>query len=256
MQTVQLQPAYVLHARPFRESSQLLELLTRDLGRVGAVARGARAGKSRWRGILQPFRPLLVSFRRRSDLATLTAADQVAAPPALRGEALYCGLYLNELTLRLLMRNDPHPEVFEQYRETLGALATGEVLQSWLRLYEKQLLDATGFGLILDREVGSTSPVEPGARYDYQPERGPVRVAEQARNRPGLVSGQALLALDAGHVDPEDWSALRHMMRRVLRHHLGDKPLASEALYRALRRDRPDAAQRPDPPAMEKHEHE
>ncbi len=176
--------------------------------------------------------------------------------PALRGEALYCGLYLNELTLRLLMRNDPHPEVFEQYRETLGALATGEVLQSWLRLYEKQLLDATGFGLILDREAGSTSPVEPGARYDYQPERGPVRVAAQARNRPGLVSGQALLALDAGHVDPEDWSALRHMMRRVLRHHLGDKPLASEALYRALRRDRPDTAQRPDPPATEKHEHE
>ncbi len=75
MQTVQLQPAYVLHARPFRESSQLLELLTRDLGRVGAVARGARGAKSRWRGILQPFRPLLVSFRRRSDLATLTAAD-------------------------------------------------------------------------------------------------------------------------------------------------------------------------------------
>ena len=83
-----------------------------------------------------------------------------------------------------------------------------------------------------------------------------MRVAEQARSRPGLVSGQALLALDAGHIDPADCAALRHMMRRVLRHHLGEKPLASEALYRALRRDRPDAAQRPDPSAVEKHEHE
>lgn len=256
MQTVQLQPAYVLHARPFRESSQLLELLTRDIGRVGAVARGARGAKSRWRGILQPFRPLLVSFRRRGDLATLTAADQVAAPPALGGEALYCGLYLNELTLRLLMRNDPHPEVFEQYRETLGGLATGERLQSWLRLYEKQLLDATGFGLILDHEAGGTTPIDAGARYDYQPERGPVRVAEQARERAGLVPGRVLQALDAGHLEPEDWPALRYMMRRVLRHHLGDKPLASEALYRALRRDQSNRGQSPAEPAAENHEHD
>jgi DNA repair protein RecO (recombination protein O) len=256
MQSVQLQPAYVLHARPFRESSQLLELVTRDLGRVGAVARGARGGKSRWRGILQPFRPLLVSFRRRSDLATLTAADQVAAPPALHGEALYCGLYLNELTLRLLMRNDPHPEVFEQYRETLGALAAGDQLQSCLRLYEKQLLDATGFGLILDREAGGTAPIDPEARYDYQPERGPVRVAKQSRERAGVVRGRVLLALDAGHLEPADWPALRNMMRRVLRHHLGDKPLASEALYRSLRRDQSNRPPSGDQRAAEKQEHE
>jgi DNA repair protein RecO (recombination protein O) len=244
MQKAQLQPAYVLHSRPFRESSQLLELLTRDFGRVGAVARGARGAKSRWRGVLQPFRPLLVSYSRRSELATLTAADQVAAPPALAGEALYCGLYLNELTLRLLLRDDPHAEVFEQYRQTLGALVGGESLQTALRLYEKQLLDATGFGLILDREAGGDTPLEPEARYDYQPDRGPVRVAETARQRDGLVTGRALLSLDAGDIDPEDWSTLRHVMRRVLRRHLGERPLASEALFRALRRGSASADER------------
>lgn len=238
MATIQLQPAYVLHARPFRESSQLLEVLTRDHGRVGAVARGARGSKSRWRGVLQPFRPLLVSYSRRSDLATLTAADQVAAPPALVGEALYCGLYLNELTLRLLPRHDAQPEVFQQYRETVAALAVGEALHEVLRLYEKQLLDATGFGLILDREAGGSQPVDPKGLYDYQPERGPVRVTERARARPDVVPGRVLLALDAGHVAAEDRGVLRRLMRRVLRHHLGDKPLASEALYRALRQGR------------------
>lgn len=238
MATIQLQPAYVLHARPFRESSQLLEMLTRDHGRVGAVARGARGAKSRWRGVLQPFRPLLVSYSLRSDLATLTAADQVAAPPSLRGEALYCGLYVNELTLRLLVRHDPQPEVFQQYRETVAALAEDQRLHDVLRLYEKQLLDATGFGLILDREAGSSAPLDPEAHYDYQPERGPVRVSDRAGARQGCVTGRVLLALDAGHVTEEGRGELRRMMRRVLRHHLGDRPLASEALYRALRQGR------------------
>jgi len=235
MQKVQLQPAYVLHARPFRESSQLLELLTRDAGRVGLVARGSRGAKSRLRGVLQPFRPLLVSWSRRGELGTLTDANQVAAPPPLQGEALFCGLYINELTLRLLTRDDPHPEVFEQYRQTLEGLVDGAGLQTVLRLFEKQLLDATGFGLILDHEHGSKQALDPGAWYDYQPDRGPVRVSASGAGRPGVVQGSALLALDAGEVSPEQWRSLRLMMRRVLRQRLGERPLMSEALYRSAR---------------------
>jgi DNA repair protein RecO (recombination protein O) len=244
MQKVQLQPAYVLHARPFRESSQLLELLTRDAGRVGLVARGSRGAKSRWRGVLQPFRPLLVSWSRRGELGTLTDASQVAAPPPLLGEALYCGLYINELTLRLLMRDDPHPEVFEQYRQTLEGLVDGGALQPVLRLFEKQLLDATGFGLILDHEHGSKQALDPDSWYDYQPERGPVRVSASAQGRSGVVPGSALLALDAGEVPCEQWRALRLMMRRVLRHRLGDRPLVSETLYRGARPSKPGPAER------------
>jgi DNA repair protein RecO (recombination protein O) len=236
MHRVQLQPAYVLHARPYRESSQLLELATRDFGRVGAVARGARGPRSRWKHILQPFRPLLVSWSQRSDLATLTGADQVAAPPPLQGESLYCGLYLNELLVRFLHRGDPHPELFERYGQTLGRLAEGTGLQRALRLFEKHLLDATGFGLTLDREPGANTVLQEDAWYEYRPESGPVRVSGSARERSEVVSGRTLLALQAEELSDEDLPALRHLMRRVLRHHLGDRPLASEGLYAARRR--------------------
>jgi DNA repair protein RecO (recombination protein O) len=236
MQRVQLQPAYVLHARAYRESSQLLELLTRDHGRVGVVARGARAPRSRWRHILEPFRPLLVSWSQRGDLGTLSGADQVAAPPPLEGESLYCGLYVNELMVRLMYRGDPHPELFGHYRQALGQLALAEELQKTLRLFEKQLLEATGFGLALNREHGSDRPLQADQWYEYRPEVGPVRVGRDAAHRPGVLSGRTLLALQAEQLDEADLPALRHLMRRVVRHHLGDRPLASERLYRTQRR--------------------
>lgn len=242
MSRIQLQPAYVLHGRAFRESSQLLEVFTRDFGRIGAVARGARGPKSRWRGILQPFRPLLLSWSHRGDLATLTGADQVAAPPPLAGDALYCGLYMNELMTRLLHRGDPHPELFEHYRAAVGELSAGGALQAVLRVFEKQLLDATGFGMTLDREFDGDVPLRADAWYEYRPGQGAVRVGEDASERRDVVTGQALQALDAGQPAAGDLPRLRHLMRRVIRYHLGDKPLASDALYRGRRpnRDEPD----------------
>lgn len=234
MSRVQLQPSYVLHGRAFRESSQLLEIFSRDHGRVGVVARGARGARSRWRGVLQPFRPLLASWQGRGELATLTGADQVAAPPPLVGDALYCGLYVNELVMRLTHRGDPHPELFEHYRETLGALSSGDGLQVALRLFEKHLLDAAGFGLSLEFEAGTEVPLQENLRYAYRPGEGATRVGTNAAEA-GTIRGQALLALEAGHPEPEDLPALRDMMRAVIRFHLGDRPLASDALYRAAR---------------------
>jgi len=227
-----MQPAFVLHGRAYRETSQLLEVFTRDFGRVGMVARGARRPRSRWQNLLQPFRPLLLSWSRRGELGTLTAAEQVAAPPGLQGEALYCGLYMNELLVRLLHRDDPHPEVFERYRSTLAELALGHEVQPWLRLFEKHLLDATGFGLILDHEAAGNRPLQANAWYEYRPELGPVRVAEQSGDRRSVISGSALQSLQGDQVASEDLPALRRLMRRVIRYHLGDKPLASEAFYR------------------------
>ncbi len=241
MSRVQLQPSYVLHGRAFRESSQLLEVFSRDHGRVGLVARGARGAKSRWRGVLQPFRPLLASWQGRGELATLTSADQVAAPPPLAGDALYCGLYVNELVMRLTHRGDPHPELFEHYRETLGALSSGEGLQVVLRVFEKHLLEAAGFGLALEYEAGSEVPLREDLRYAYRPGEGAVRVGEGAREA-GTVPGRALMALEAGNPGQEDLPALRDMMRAIIRFHLGGRPLASDALYRAGRPGRRQAS--------------
>ena len=225
---VQLEPAYVLHSRSFRETSLIVEAFSREHGRVAVVARGAKSPRSRWRNVLQPFRPLLLGWNQKSDLGTLTAVDQVASPPPLQGQALYCGIYLNELLMRLLHRGDPHPEVFERYRQVLSELASEAPPQALLRLFEKHLLEAIGYAMLLDREYGSGVEIDPQRWYDYQPQRGPVAVAGPAQGR---VSGAALLALHGESLEPAYLPELRVLMRRVIGYHLGDRPLASLSLF-------------------------
>jgi DNA repair protein RecO (recombination protein O) len=235
MQRVQLEPAYILHGRPFRETSLLLEAFTRDHGRVGIVARGARASRSRWKNLLQPFRPLLLSWTQRGELATLTAADQVGSPPPAQGQALFCGLYANELLIRAMQRSDAHPELFEAYRNLLGELAAHLHPEPVLRVFEKQLLDALGFGMQLENEAETGAPVESSRWYQYIPERGLVRVSAARTGEEGensrLVSGDALLALQDNRVENTHMAELKRLMRQVLRHHLGDKPMVSQSLF-------------------------
>lgn len=230
MSRIQLEPAYVLHSRSFRETSLIVEAFTREHGRVAVVARGAKSARSRWRNVLQPFRPLLLSWVQKSDLGTLTAADQVASPPALQGQALYCGLYLNELLMRLLHRNDPHAEVFERYRQVLWELASEAGPQPLLRLFEKHLLEAIGYAMLLDRETGNGAEVQSHLFYDYKPQRGPVLGSGPGEGR---VSGAALLALHVEELQVQHLPELRMLMRNVIGYHLGDKPLASLSLFSA-----------------------
>ena len=237
MQRVTMEPAYVLHARPYRETSSLLEVFTPDHGRMGLVARGARAGRSRWKNLLQPFRPLLVSWYQRGELGTLTAAEQVASPPAAQGQALFCGLYVNELLIRALHRADAQPELFEAYRGLLGKLASHIDPEPALRVFEKQLLDALGYGMQLECECDTGVPVSATAWYDWMPERGlvrriPVAEATDATSNAKLISGEALLALQSDQIEAGHLNELKRLMRRVLRYHLGDRPLVSQSLFR------------------------
>lgn len=228
---VALEPTYILHGRPYQESSLLIEALSRTHGRVGLVARGARGAKSRWKGILQPFRPLLLSWSQRGELGTLTGADQVASPPSLNGEALFCGLYANELTTRFLHRSDPHPDVFDSYRQLVAELAAGELFQPVLRVFEMQLLQSAGFGLQLEHEHGSLEPVREDRWYAYIPESGPKRREYNAEKSATLVSGSALLALKSGNIKEHHLKELKALMRSLIRYHLGDKPLKSQSLF-------------------------
>lgn len=228
---ISLEPSYVLHGRPYQESSLLLEVLSRSHGRVGLVARGARGSRSRWKNLLQPFRPLLLSWTQKGELGTLTAADQVASPPALAGESLFCGLYANELTTRFLQRSDPHPELFEHYRQLVAELASGSRLQPLLRIYEVQLLQAAGFGLQLDHEFGGSELISKDAWYFYVPESGPKRREYAAEKEHELVSGAALLALKSGDIEERYLKQLKIMMRKLIRFYLGDKPLNSQSLF-------------------------
>ena len=226
------EPAFVLHARAYRETSLLLEVLTADHGRVGIIARGARASRSRWRNLLQPFRPLLLGWNQRGELGTLSDAEEVASLPPLRGEALMCGLYANELLVRFLHRQDPHPDTFRDYRALVSALAAGTSTQPLLRIFERDLLHSIGVGLQLDFEEGGRREIDESAWYEYRPEAGAVRREPAQVPDHKLVSGAALKALHTGQIESGHLRELKLLMRRLIRYHLGDKPLSSHDLFR------------------------
>lgn len=227
-----LEPAYLLHTRNYRETSLILEAFTRQQGRVALVAKGARGKRSRWRNVLQPFRPLLLSWSQRGEMGTLTGADQVASPPPLMGEALFCGLYANELMMRFNQRSDPHAGLFTDYQDLLTRLATGDTAQPALRLFEKNLLESAGFGLQLEHEYGSDEPLREEATYQYIPEKGPLPTTETGDDRHVRVSGAALLALQSGEIAPEYLLELKRLMRSLLRHSLGDRDIKAQSLFK------------------------
>jgi DNA repair protein RecO (recombination protein O) len=222
---VQDQPAFVLHQRPYGETSMLLEAMTRDQGRVGLIARGVRSARPRHaRGLLSPFVALRLGYSGRGELLTLTGAEPAGAPMLLVGRTLMSGLYVNELLVRLLQRHDPHPELLGRYALLLEELSGGAEPGWALRRFERDLLAALGFSPLLTEVAGHAAPVDPAQTYSYDPEHGPVPFA--VRSVPPRVSGRALLALaDDARPDPEVLRELRHMMRAVLRHHLGGREL-------------------------------
>lgn len=230
---VQLERAFILHRRPYRETSLLLEALTPGWGRIGLVARGVRRPRSRLAGLLQPFRPLLLSWIRRGELGTLTGADLATVPPAVGGAALLSGFYVNELLLRLLPRDDPHPELFDAYAGTLAGLREETGTERALRIFEKHLLGSIGYGLVLEHDAESGQAIEPQRTYAYYPERGPIALAAVGpRTGAVQVSGHTLLALASEELDdPQGLREAKRLMRHVLRAFLGDKPLASRSLF-------------------------
>ena len=230
-----LEEAFVLHARPYRDTSLLLEVFSREQGRVGLVARGARGGRKRLAEQLQPFAPLLLSWRGQGELATLTGAEP--AGPALLPPTggLLSGFYLNELLIRLLHRGDAHPHLFDVYRQTLALLGQETDEEAVLRRFERLLLQEIGYGLQLEHEADSGEPVEADRLYDYLPEQGPLPAVGDAP-RGVRVHGQTLLALARdGDLDARGRREAKRLMRAALAVHLGDRPLQSRELYRQQR---------------------
>ncbi len=223
---------YVLHSRRYRETSLIVEFLTRERGRVGAVARGALRRNSLLSATLQPLIPLRLTFGGRTELLNLIRAEVVAPGPTLTGERLYCLFYINELVVRLTATHDPNPELYRVYEDALDALAATRGIELLLRHFEKQLLDALGFGLQLDSEAGSGQALEAEGDYLYDVERGPVRVGPESS---GIkVHGATLLALASeAELSPRALREAKLLMRHVLNHHLDGRPLTSRKLFEA-----------------------
>lgn len=234
---VTLEPAYLLHHHPYRETSRLLELLTEQHGRIAAVARGARRPDSRWRSALQPFVPVLASWTGRGELVTLTGAEQAGPAPRVPPARLMSAWYANELLLRLLGREEAQRSIFVTYAALLTELADGAEEARALRLFEKRLLEALGYGLELTRDALTGEEVRAELSYVYRLERGPqaVGVAEGEL----VLAGSSLLALAQEQLDnPVALADARRLLRAALDLYLGGRPLKTRQVLRAVRRIR------------------
>ncbi|HEX7011910.1 MAG TPA: DNA repair protein RecO [Steroidobacteraceae bacterium] len=236
---VHLQPAYVLHHRPYRETSRILELFTRDHGRICLFARGARGSRKSGAGLismLQPFNRLLVSWSGRGEAGQLTGAELDGEVGGLPASRLVSGFYLNELLLKLFARQDSHPEVFDLYAQTLEWLKHGDDSVRPLRIFEKRLLEALGYGLNLERECLTGRPIEPDAVYQYRLEQGAVRVEGPVDERTSY-SGATLLSLAREDLDdPNARSEARRLLRAALDRCLEGRELKSRQVMQDLRR--------------------
>jgi len=225
------EPAFLLHRRPYTESSVLIDLFSRHHGRIVLIAKGARKLKSRWRGSLLPFQSLIAAWSGRGEVKTVTGIEGEGPSRGLRGKALYCGYYMNELVLRLLHRFDPHEDVFDNYANALARLSTEEDQERVLRIFEKQLLRDLGYGMHLVRDADRGNPIDPGERYRYRPDAGPLKYSDTDHNGVS-VHGATLLALEEEvEFDERTRKESKRLIRSVLDYHLDGQTLRTRIVY-------------------------
>jgi DNA repair protein RecO (recombination protein O) len=231
---VLLEQGFVLHQRPYRNTSQLLECVTAGHGRVGIVAQGSRSSPTRQRALLQPFAPLKLSWLRRGELGRLTGVEAAGPSFELADQRLLAGYYCNELLLRLMARGDPNAEIFSCYSRCLVQLAAGASVGRTLRIFELDLLQALGYGLELGADTTSGAPLRADAHYVYEVEHGP-RPTDRESADADVYSGRELMALRDRELDDEtSLRAAQRLLGRVLRTYLGDRPLRSRAVLQDI----------------------
>jgi DNA repair protein RecO (recombination protein O) len=231
---VHLQPTYVLHYRLYRDTSLLVDLFTQDHGRITAVAKGARGNRSRLKGFLQPFVPLLTSWVGKTELVTLTHAEASEPPPHLKGDGILSGFYLNEVLLRVLERHDAYSRLYQCYHETLLALQNDPIERGKLRYFEKHLLIELGYGIELSKEAYTHSPILSDQYYYFDPQQGLTKstnshFVEQSNHH---YLGEHLLAIHKDDFsNPEVLRESKRLLKTALTPLLGSKPLKSRELF-------------------------
>lgn len=235
---IELAPLYVLHHRPWRDTSRMLDVFSRDHGRMMLFARGVRGPKSRTASLLQPFRPLLASWSAGGEAGQLT---QVEAVPGeylpLPAGALLSAWYLNELLLKLTVRNDPQPLVFDLYNATLDGLRAGEAVAAVLRRFERQLLELLGYGVEFRSDARDGRALQADAYYHFHPDLGFIEVSGEAPAT--AFSGRDLLAVAADeYADPAVLETARQVLRLALDRALEGRELTTRAVARSVVRRR------------------
>ena len=239
IERVDMEPAYVLHGSPYRETSQIIELISQRHGRVSLVAKGARRPKSKWKSTLRPFQPLLVSWSGRGTLFTLRSAEPTALAIELSGSSLMSAYYMNELLLTLTHRGDPHPVLFAHYGGALGTLVNDRDVEVTLRRFELSLLSEVGYGLNMDHDVETDRPLEGDRRYRYVVDRGPVPAGDEPASEL-VFTGAELHAIAAGEFQsPELLKSAKRLLRAVLARRLGGRGLKSRKVFASMQRPGP-----------------
>ncbi|CAN5261469.1 DNA repair protein RecO [soil metagenome] len=228
-----LTPAYILHYRPYRDTSLLIDFFTEEQGRISVLARGVRKPKSRLSGLLQPFIPLLISWAGKGELFNLRAVEANGLGFSLLNKNLLSGFYSNELLVRVLPRYDAHPQLFQAYAQLLCELQSQNSCEKSLRLFEKTLLEELGYGLQLQYEAHSDTPIQAESYYCYSPDQGFSEAnVNNVESGKLLFQGQHLLNLQHDLLD--DAATLRsakHLMRVALQPLLGNKPLLTRKMF-------------------------
>lgn len=245
MSIVNSQIAYILHQRAYRETSSILEVITKDYGRVALMARGCRGARSKIAGSLLLFTPLVISWQGKAELPYLKSVERAdLKAPVLKNKALLCAMYINELLMYLLHKNDVHEAVFEHYHHCLYQLQDQAALEISLRQFEIKLLELLGFGLNVLVEADTGVVIDANAQYYYHLEHGPVLCGEadssQVTKQLPQVSGSTLQALADGAysslaANTQQLSELKQLMRFVIGFHLGNKTLKSRELFRPVK---------------------
>lgn len=229
---VELTPCFVLHSRSYLESSLILDIFSREHGRLHLIAKGAKREKSPFSGLLQPYQRLLMAWRGKSELMTLVAVETDIEPYELSDRRVIAGFYLNELLVRLLHQHESHPELFDFYDKAILDLSVVENIDAVLRAFEKGLLESLGYGLVLDHDVDDDRAIEADKKYYYLVDSGPMKVIPMTGNYIE-ITGNSLIALEKGSLENRaELEESKRLMRFILQSHLGTKPLASRALYR------------------------
>ena len=231
---IQNQPAFVLHRRPYKNTSFILEIFTRDYGRLTLVAKGAASQKSRQKGLLQVFQPLEISWVRKSDMGTLTAAESTCPPYTLIDDALYSAMYINEILLKLITKDDPHTQVFDEYSKFLQTASQTQQLEPVLRLFEKNLLQDIGYEINLEYEADTSERIIAENKYEYFPGHGFIQVTDNEKLTLNFA-GQHLLNFANNELsDIETLRTAKRIMQMSLRALLGDTELKSREIYKAF----------------------
>lgn len=226
--------AFILHTRPYRDTSLLVDFFTLEKGRLSAVVRGARRPKSPLKGLLQPFSPILISWFGKNDLVTLRSAEPNGAALHLRKKWLMSALYVNELLVRLLERYDPHQNLYYAYAHVLHQLSCHQAIEPSLRVFEITLLQELGYGLGLDRISGTDESIQPDQFYYYSVENGIVPLTgeptSELTNR--LFIGKNLLRIHQQQfIDAETLRDAKRLLRRALQPLLGYREIHSRTLF-------------------------